>query len=202
MRTTQCLGWLAIVVLGLGIGPVGAALVNPSFEDPSAAGGDINLAPTGWTASGGAVWTSADTTNFAPVDGLQYVSLGNGTTLYQFTDIVAQAGTTYTASVYGLCDRAVGGNNVFLTLLAGTGISDYSVVAQTAAHSDTFTWVQLTASFTCTAEDAGKNMAVYLNGGAGSWCWQQYDDVTLTPEPATMGLLAVGGLGVLFRRKR
>jgi hypothetical protein len=29
-----------------------------------------------------------------------------------------------------------------------------------------------------------------------------YDDLSVVPEPATMSLLALGGLGVLIRRKR
>jgi hypothetical protein len=54
--------------------------------------------------------------------------------------------------------------------------------------------------------EAGANianglMAYNANTSGGTW-YSYVDDIVVTPEPATMGLLALGGLGMLIRRKR
>ncbi|MBN1555373.1 MAG: PEP-CTERM sorting domain-containing protein [Phycisphaerae bacterium] len=198
MKTKLRTGLLLTAVLGLAVAPAGAALVNPSFETPVIPEGqvELNAVPTGWTIAGSTPYLSKVVT---PPDQDQYVDMAKGSALYQISDMVMETGVTYTASIYAKCDREISGDNVYLGIVAG----DYTtVVASTTDHSDTDTWVLLTTSYTCTEEYNGQLAGVRLGQNTAAWCWQGYDMATLTPEPATMGLLAVGGLATLFRRKR
>jgi hypothetical protein len=188
MKSKLGLCFLVTAALCLGAVTAQAGVINPSFEDPV---GNIQGAPTGWTATSTNVWTDPETESDPAPDGDQYLSVKGGTWVAQVTDIQMEAGMTYTVEVY-----ARGTNASLYLFLDG---------AQKALTTETSSgWTVLTAGFTCDAADAGKYLEVALNGNNGTTDWQNYDLVTVevTPEPATMGLLALGGLGVLIRRKR
>jgi len=49
---------------------------------------------------------------------------------------------------------------------------------------------------------AGDRFAVFADSGTGNFATHSFVSLDEVPEPATMGLLAMGGLGVLLRRRR
>lgn len=185
-------------------------LIDPGFEasqgNVDATGGDQNQA-TGWVVFGNGYTTTAHA--HTGTQGLKTFGQYNGA--YQaFTGI---AGHSYTATVYGYnaSDDALSPGTVadlelnFFTDANGSG-AYYNSVPVITGSSPTNTWIM--AQITVTAP-AGQNfIRVQLNqntpnpGGAAF-----YDDVTLvdntvaSPEPASLGLIGLAGVGLLRRRR-
>ena len=67
-----------------------------------------------------------------------------------------------------------------------------------AVQPDLQTWIQLTAQYTATADYAGKDIGIGFYGRSNTFA----DDVTIVPEPITLGLLGLGGLGLIRRKRR
>ena len=204
MRAKLSLGLLVAAALCWMVVPAGAALVNASFENPQVPTGNVDYELTGNDLPG---WTYVDSgTTYHPwvshavaaPEGAQYGEIYNYTYLYQISDITMEAGKTYTATVWAKDTRDLDEETVHLSLIAG----DYTTVVATDSADANQAWV-LTASFTCTEAEAGSLIGVMVGGPCSSG-WESYDAVTLemVPEPATMSLLAVGGIGVLIRRKQ
>jgi hypothetical protein len=81
-----------------------------------------------------------------------------------------------------------------------------SIVAQ---NTDSFTtlpdqtWETFTVTYTATPADAGRQIGILLSCNSYQDVFDNVQlSVTSAPEPATMALLAVGGLVTLIRRKR
>jgi hypothetical protein len=201
MRQIAVLLMVLAAVLCLASAPATAALVNPSFEEPVISEEGQDGVPTGWTC----LWSGMTEIikDGTAQDGLQYATQAPSTApnapLWQISDMVMQVGVTYTATVYARNDRELAGDNAFLTLIAD---NHTTYLATTAAHAGSTEWVLLTVEYTCTAENAGKYIGVELSHGSAGWCHMGYDNVTLTPEPVTMGLLACGLISLLRRRRQ
>jgi hypothetical protein len=165
-------------------------------------------------------WQPADNGHFfttAPPDGSTIAFINDGM-IWQTLSPTAQAGVTYALTVYrtvsigagwnGVVSLVIGGDASGGELEGGTGASDAS--APTVAG----TWQLDTITYTATAADAGKSIAVRLASSNGNnFSQSDWDDISLsdsipvstTPLPAALPLFA-GGLGALglfgCRRKR
>jgi hypothetical protein len=153
--------------------------------------------------------------NSAPPDGSTIAFVNNGM-IWQTLSPTAQAGVTYTLSVYstvsigsgwnGVASLVIGGDASSGSLQGGTGASYASAPAVAG------TWELDTITYTATAADAGKSISIRLASSNGNnFSQSDWDDISLsdstsvsaTPLPAALPLFA-GGLGLIgmIGRKR
>jgi hypothetical protein len=153
----------------------------------------------GWTNSGNSgQFTNASPGyfNFIP-DGVT-VAYSNNNPISQTVSALAQAGTTYTLLVdFGF--RNDTGDLAGMALVVG----DHTVAGTGTPLLNSRDWSTYTASYTATADDAGKAIGIVLDttGAQGDW-----DNVRLSavPEPASWALMLTGffGLGGALRARR
>lgn len=77
--------------------------------------------------------------------------------------------------------------------------------ANESAVTATEVWMDWSWSMSNLAVSQGDKIAIRMNSWGSGWVRFGNPDMTVTlvtPEPATLGLLAIGGLGVLIRRKQ
>jgi hypothetical protein len=203
------LGLLLVGAVGVFALPAGANLItNGSFEEPALApGGSIdNTAPPGWTLTPG-VWERQQNTGSENAkDGNQDVRVQT-VRLWQNTGVAMVPGTTYTLTFWAtaVSENQSTSYNVEGIIFAhsdDTGIGWENMRAYTQAYhaGPDFNWTQYTVQYTAVADDLGKYLLVELDN-QDTYAYTRFDDVVLTPEPATMGLLAMGGVFALLRRK-
>ncbi|MBN1553457.1 MAG: PEP-CTERM sorting domain-containing protein [Phycisphaerae bacterium] len=149
--------------------------------------------------------------------GGDFLTTGNTVT---YTAKVAQtAGSSNSAAIFGVgggscveftswasgnLELKVGGSSVWSGAWSDKGtLTDLTIVLTPTTYDITLGSVlDVSGSHSITSSD-GKLKFVSLSIGSG-WCHTYVDDAVINevPEPTTMGLLSVGGLGVLLRRKR
>ncbi len=208
-----------VVVAGLvlALAPLAHAnmIANGSFET----NGGNNTTPTSWTHITGGYGALASTGTITPHDGTWVLhagaSYGDGG---YFQDVTTTNGTKYeltfygvgwpkdngTATQYGLVQVGdpgtdAGDDNSLDDSVDNELVDATFAVARYATVAD---WTKLTYQFTATGTTtriALRNVAAGYKENAVN-----LDSVSLVvvPEPATMSLLALGGLGVLARRRR
>ncbi|MEN8256150.1 MAG: PEP-CTERM sorting domain-containing protein [Verrucomicrobiota bacterium] len=159
--------------------------------------------------------TSGNVCNTTDPYGIAYT--GGGVWI-QDTGITYVEGYTYTFKLWALTSASgdSGGANPIQLRMTLTDASDpagtwggnilgdtgYQVLSNYYDGSGTYdNWAQLTLEYTATASDAGKNIGVGFRGGGGDYVYA--DDVTLdvVPEPGTMGLFGLTGLGIMLVRR-
>jgi hypothetical protein len=184
----------------------GAALINvpdPSFEIPVLAyGGYKDIASSTyygpWECVSGDAWVDYGywRANGYPED--LYARSGNNKAygyedyIYQILDETFVEGVTYTLSVWAgqpWTDEARGWRLYFTT-------EEPAVELAVASAEAGLTWAEISLTYTATAADAGKKIGIKMYGDESV----SFDDVSLVPEPATLGLLGLGAL--MLRRKR
>lgn len=202
------------VTASFGVGSAQANLLaNPGFENPSTAPGVEYFGAPGWTAFGGGTFTINNVVEPNTHGGTQTLKTFGGTSGV-FQQFPAAPGQSWTASAWMLnssLDQMVGQQVAAVNIEwhnAGGQIGfdlGPAITSATAAN----VWQQ--SSLTATAP-AGTELAriVLITGnfGAGSGFGgaPRFDDAsfaqTVIPEPATFGVLAAAGAGLLARRRR
>ncbi|MBN1554337.1 MAG: PEP-CTERM sorting domain-containing protein [Phycisphaerae bacterium] len=197
--------WVAAACLVMGSAGARASLVAPNagFEDPVLSdGANVQGTPVGWTRS------SEDDTDLGTMNpGSSLFSPeahGGDNVAYCFencwiqyyTDETFQDGVTYTFTVYsGFTGSGSGGAQIQIR-----DITDDDEVAATNFNAQADSWDLITVSYTADSGDVGHGIGILIRSFSDGG-YVLYDDVTLTPEPATLCLLSACGLAIMRRRR-
>lgn len=227
MRNLKAGLWLAVAACVLLLaGTTQAAeitLTNPGFEDlggatPPVEGDGVQGALTGWSVLvGNNAGTHDPSAAQIPGEahGGTYIAYANDPNyggplaIRQTTAATWQANTVYTLTAY-IARRTdlppEGSSTGQAEFQLRDADEDNAIVTGTYDLSGNGEWNLYTLQITTGDSDAclGHVIAVQFRTVNGTQL--SYDDFTLdataVPEPMTMSLLAVGGLGMLLRRKR
>ncbi|MCE5327767.1 MAG: PEP-CTERM sorting domain-containing protein [Planctomycetaceae bacterium] len=193
-------------------------LKNGSFEDAEALDGVTAGVPTDWTvfnsnSSSSAVYNPLPTEGLQAVYGSQYARVTTNATstlstwykLQQADLATAVAGDTYTLTVSvghiaGVAFSSWAGYNQVQLWVGGTKY--YTDITDPGNGL----WKEVTVSHTVSEAEAGQAIMVQLMAGnyKGQGARAVAFDIAPAPipEPATMGLLVLGGVAALLRRRR
>ena len=163
---------------------------------------------TGWTYANGA--EHSQSRNLTPVDG-KWSGVGYFTGNYYpqiFQEVSASPGEAYTGSISAYCDRAALEDGLFAKIrlefndIGGAEISSaYGNVLSSVSPLNE--WIRGTVTGTAPANTASIRFMVYPERVLPDGAIIYWDGASLTPvpEPAALGLLALGACCLLRRRR-
>jgi hypothetical protein len=210
----QCGAVVAAMFVGAAGAPSAAraanVLANPGFETPSAAAGDVGIAPgsSSWNGFNGAFITAATQHTGAQAG----KAFGNPGGMYQ--DFAATPGQTWSGTVFAenlASDPLAGPQGGFINIewhdAANNTISFLSTPIVNSA-SPTNTWTLGSVSGVAPAGTTTARLVLLsgpytgLPGNAGGAAY--FDDATfqIVPEPASLGAAVLLGGMALIRRRR
>ena len=212
---------LAVVALAVPAANAGGIpIVNAGFEDPVLAEDDWTWLDTpGWTQVGGdgaGVWNTT-LSDFNPViapegENVVYTENPPANTANGVGQILTQtfaANTDYTLTVEVGDSWAYYWSGYSVQLLAGGTVIKED---NNTLWPDYMLWATSTVDYTYDAGHSGLvgqpleirllNLGIDMDQATPSVVGVEFDDVQLIPEPATMALLGLGGLGLILGRKR
>ncbi len=212
-KTKFVLLFLSVVLMA----DSGIAIIvsDASFEDAPEVpdGGQMTLdsVTTPWfrTITGNNPWIGR---NYSNIDGHPQVGLDNDSyvginhsSIHQQLDATYTDGVTYELSVWATTQLdytnqvihgtfTVGGDGDGLTNADELDTDSHGITTSTDSH----TWFEYTFTYTAGADEAGQAIGIVFYGNDSH---MYVDNVTLVPEPMTIGLLGLGA-AMLRRRKR
>lgn len=191
-------------------------VINGSFEAP-ATSTFTTTAPTGWTGTGfsglGVDLKGAAHSGLTGSDGNQYF-YGDGANisemLTQDLGIGLQPNTTYTVTLDGAyrSSSGVGGAGIVFGLESTSGVEfdgTGGTISLSSEEAVPNTFVAGTPFVFTTGPLVSTGDIVAFIGTDGTFAGSgriQADNFVLTPEPGSLGLLLLGGLPLLTRRRR
>jgi Protein of unknown function (DUF642)/PEP-CTERM motif len=222
LKTFAVLGMLILTLNSTATKADANLILNPSFESPTLGPGGIAVITTGntigaWTVLGPSV-LHIETTLSEPGFGISAYNAQDGLNAIDLTGQISVSSTgvtqtinTVVGQVYDVSfyvGRAGGFSGSFTTATADFSIDNG--ITRTSFINSGFTaglvnWQPFTTTFTATSTTTpisfyNKQAGPVANGYTG------LDNVSVTassaPEPTTLALLALGGLGVLGKRLR
>jgi Protein of unknown function (DUF642)/PEP-CTERM motif len=222
VKTFVALGMLALTLNITATKAHANLILNPSFESPTLGPGGIATVTTGnaigaWTVLGQSV-LHIETTLSEPGSGISAYNAQDGLNAIDLTGpiSVSSTGVTQTIStvvgqVYDVSfyvGRAGGFSGLFTDATADFSIDNG--ITRTSFTNSGFTaglvnWQPFTTTFTATSTTTPIS---FYNNQAGPIAngYTGLDNVSVTaaaaPEPTTLALFALGGLGVLGKRLR
>jgi PEP-CTERM motif len=213
MTVRTAVPWKVVVVaLGLLLTTALTAhaviLANPGFEADDASGGDVYGA-LGW----GAFNTPYTTTTVTPHSGTQCLKIfgpffnGGGSGVVQGTFPAAE-NQVWTATAWAMNSTLdpIDPSNFAVVKIEFLDSTNSVITGIESPHIDSTlpldTWTQFTAQGAAPADTVAAQIVlvhVQLDPITGGSVF--FDDATLIPEPASLALLGLGGLTLLFRRR-
>gem|GEM_PF-6614215 len=196
---------VAVALFALSASAGGALIPVPdaSFEDHVLAEGGYEDIAAGsytgaWSCVGGNSWVDYGYWRSEGWTEDLYAHSGNnkaypyGDYIYQILDVPFVEGETYTLTVWAgqPWEGYASGWWLYFTT------EDHTVELAEASGTAGLSWEQVGLTYTATAADAGNKIGIKMWGDEEV----SFDDVSLVPEPATLGLLGLGAL--MLRRKR
>lgn len=221
LKTFAVLGMLGLMLNITATKAHANLILNPSFESPTLGPGGIAVVTTGntigaWTVLGPSV-LHIEATLSEPGSGISAYNAQDGLNAIDLTGqiSVSSTGVTQTIStvvgqVYDVSfyvGRAGGFSGLFTAATADFSIDNG--ITRTSFTNSGFTaglvdWQPFTTTFTATSTTTP--ISFYNRVVTGGNGYTGLDNVSVTassaPEPTTLALLALGGLGVLGKRLR
>lgn len=222
MKVSLVSGLVVLLVLSGAIyaGLMDPAVDNASFEDGALGEGDWDFnvgAP--WGETGGTYLennaiTASDPTPYGDKSvrigwsGAVYQEIGtwSADTNYEVTVWIGQRGTAgswLVGELWGGGTSGYGGPDVSLWDNVGATWVDYhwfNVADLGGSLSGDVSWTFNTSAFN--ADGLTEGAPMWLRLAADGAADMQIDNVRVTPEPATLALLSLGGVALLRRRKQ
>lgn len=210
--------WIGtMVAVGLTTTASANLLTDPGFEGVDASAGDVS------TVGSGGAWSGWN--NWVPPNGAYYTAAvahtgsqagktfsGPNAGIYQYVDVSGNDGAAFTGSLWfvnssvdplqaasQLADVRV----VFFDGANGTGTALATIVAPAPfTNATTDVWTQLTVTGLVPTGAVSAQFMAFLDNPENAGGAMFVDDASfVVPEPASLALLAMGGLAMIARRR-